>query len=229
MQGLFRLKHTPAMSLKGRISWGQEKRLATGLSSVSGTFLAMRQRSENDTQGPALRIGSPGEWLEAAKSALRGEFHSPLHHTCLAVSTEDFRDPQSRITLSETEQDATGTPQAKIKWRVNLRVAISIIEYVAAMDAALKRLSLPPFRKFPCLVNPDELTAVLRNISHHVEATGMGTSPRDAVVDPASRVFGCSNFWIVGTSALPTGSHANPTLTAFALAFRLADHLTRSA
>ncbi len=229
MQGLFRLKHSPAMSLKGRISWGEEMRIAAGLPAVSGTFLAMRQRSEYDTEGSARRIGSPAEWLDAAKSALLGEIYSPLHHTYLAVSAEDVRDPQSRITLSETQQDATGMPRAKIEWKVDPRVATSIIEYVAAVDAALKRLDFPPLRKFPCLASPDDLTAALRDNSHHIGATGMGTSPRDAVVDPDSRVFGFSNFWIAGTSVLPTGSHANPTLTAFALAFRLADHLTRSA
>jgi choline dehydrogenase-like flavoprotein len=229
MQGLFRLKHTPAMSLKGRISWAEEKRLAAGLPAVSGTFLAMRKRSEYDTEGPARRIGSPAEWLEVAKSGLRGEIYSPLHHTYLAVSAEDIRDPQSRITLSETLQDATGTPRAKIEWKVDPRVATSIIEYVDAVDDALKRLSFPPLRKFPCLASPDELTAALRDNSHHIGATSMGTSPRDAVVDRDLRVFGFSNFWIAGTSVLPTGSHANPTLTALALAFRLADHLTRSA
>ena len=73
----------------------------------------------------------------------------------------------------------------------------------------------------------DQLTAMLRDNSHHIGSTGMGSSPREAVVDSNLKVFGFSNLWIAGTSVLPTGSHANPTLTAFALAFRLAERLTR--
>lgn len=227
MQDLFRLKKTPTMNLKGRISWAEKKRLDSSLLAVSGTFLMMRHRSECDLEPniPARRTGTFSDWVLAASSAARGRIYSPLHHTYLAVSAEDMRNPESKIVLSQEQTDASGTPRAKIEWRVDHKVAESIREYVDAIDAGFIRQGLGPLRRFPFMGDPDQLTAVLKDNSHHIGSTGMGVSPDDAVVDSDLRVFGFSNLWIVGTSVLPTGSHANPTLTAFALAFRLADRL----
>jgi choline dehydrogenase-like flavoprotein len=53
----------------------------------------------------------------------------------------------------------------------------------------------------------------------------MGTSPHDSVVDPDSRVFGCANLFVTGSSVFPTASYVNPTLTIIALAARLGSYL----
>jgi choline dehydrogenase-like flavoprotein len=230
IQELFRLKKTSAMNLKGRLSWSEDKRLRSGLLAVSGTFLMMRKHSEFDTHstGVGPRIGSFQEWIATIKSAARGKLYSPLHHTYLAVSAEDIRSPESRITLSDGHTDSAGTPRARIEWKIDKRVAESISTYVDTIDASLKRQGLGTLRKFHFMTELDRLTNVLKDNSHHIGSTGMGFSPQDAVVDSNSRVFGFSNLWIAGTSVLPTGSHANPTLTAIALALILADRLTFS-
>lgn len=230
IQDLFRLKKTPAINLKGRISWAEKKRIDSSLLAVSGTFLMMRNRSECDLEPTAAtrRTGTFSDWALAASSAIRGRIYSPLHYTYLAVSAEDMRNPESKIVLSEEQTDASGTPRAKIEWQVDNKVAKSIRDYVDAIDASFIRQGLGSLRRFSFMDDSDQLTAVLKDNSHHIGSTGMGGSPEDAVVDSDLRVFGFSNLWIVGTSVLPTGSHANPTLTAFALTFRLADRLAIS-
>jgi choline dehydrogenase-like flavoprotein len=53
----------------------------------------------------------------------------------------------------------------------------------------------------------------------------MGTDPHSSVVDAQCRVHEVDNLYIAGSAAFPTSSQANPTLTAIALALRLAAHL----
>ncbi len=53
----------------------------------------------------------------------------------------------------------------------------------------------------------------------------MSSGPAGGVVDGDLRVHGAENLYVVGPSVFPTGGCANPTLTAVALALRLADHL----
>jgi choline dehydrogenase-like flavoprotein len=53
----------------------------------------------------------------------------------------------------------------------------------------------------------------------------MALLPEDGVVDPQLKVFGTENLYALGAATFPSGSFANPTLTALALAVRLADHL----
>jgi choline dehydrogenase-like flavoprotein len=50
----------------------------------------------------------------------------------------------------------------------------------------------------------------------------MGESDRDGVVGPDCRLFGAANLFIAGSSVFRTSAAANPTLTAVALALRLA-------
>ena len=55
--------------------------------------------------------------------------------------------------------------------------------------------------------------------------TRMHADPAYGVVDADCRVHGIDNLYVTGSSVFPTGGCANPTLTAVALALRLAEHL----
>jgi choline dehydrogenase-like flavoprotein len=57
----------------------------------------------------------------------------------------------------------------------------------------------------------------------------MGHTARDGVVDRDCRVFGAANLFVAGSSVFPTSGEANPTLTAVALALRLAALLAAEA
>lgn len=227
VQGLFRLKNTASMDLKARISWSSEERSRSGMLAVSGTFLMMTRPSEFDysNAGTRFRRPVPSDIPILIRTAMRGKPYSPVHHTYLAVSAEDLRNRESRITLSKTQIGPDGRPRAEVDWVVDPRVAASIIEYTRRLDGAFSKCGLGTLRKFDFMSGPESLLRELKDNSHHIGSTSMGRTGEDGVVDPDLKVFGFENLWVAGTSVLPTGSHANPTLTALALAYRLADHL----
>jgi len=61
--------------------------------------------------------------------------------------------------------------------------------------------------------------------SHPAGGTAMGRSPDDGACDVNLRVFGLDNLYVASASAFPHQGANNPTLTAVALALRLAAHL----
>jgi choline dehydrogenase-like flavoprotein len=60
--------------------------------------------------------------------------------------------------------------------------------------------------------------------AHQIGTIRMGTNRNDGVVDKNLRAFDSANLFVVSTAVLPTSGQANPTLTAIALAMRLAEH-----
>lgn len=225
LQDLFRLKNRSGIAYKARISWSGEQRKSDQLLAVSGTLLMMRARSEfhpEDSGGPGI---SPTDWWNVIPLLAKGYVFSPIHHTYLAVSAEDLRDPESSISLSPTAVDTYRNPLAVIDWRVSTRVADSIIHYTEKFERLLRTCDLGTLRRFPFVNDSCSLRNHLRDNSHHIGATSMGSDRSTGVVDKQLKVFGINNLYVGGTSVLPTGSHANPTLTALALSLRLADHL----
>ena len=74
----------------------------------------------------------------------------------------------------------------------------------------------------------DEL-GVPSSMAHHLGTTRMSDRPEDGVVDTDGRVHTVPNLYIAGSSVFPTSGYVNPTLSAVALAARLADHLATTA
>jgi hypothetical protein len=69
------------------------------------------------------------------------------------------------------------------------------------------------------------LFAELHDAFHHMGGARMAEHAGAGVVDRDLRVFGCDNLSVLGAAIFPSGSFANPTLTAIALALRLAERL----
>lgn len=63
--------------------------------------------------------------------------------------------------------------------------------------------------------------------NHQMGGARMAASAGEGVVDRDLRVFGTTDLYVAGACTFPTGSFANPTLTAIAFALRLADQLSR--
>jgi choline dehydrogenase-like flavoprotein len=63
---------------------------------------------------------------------------------------------------------------------------------------------------------------------HPMGTLKMSSSPKFGVCDKNLKVFGTSGIYVTDASVFPTGSNSNPTSTAIALAFRLADHLSKN-
>merc|ERR1711972_119305 len=64
-------------------------------------------------------------------------------------------------------------------------------------------------------------------LGHHLGATRMSADPSTGVCDGQCKVHGVDNLFVAGTSVFPSAGCADPTVTALALALRLAQHLTR--
>ena len=225
-QSVFKMQDRGDCTSKGRISWSEAARASHDLLAVSGTFLMSRSSSpfEYPVSSENRRINSYDVW-QMLKSLARGVIYSPLHYTVLAVSAEDARDSNSRVLLSTTNSDKFNQPRAIMDWHVSPKVSESIIQYLETFEAFIASQNLGKVRRFEIATSREKLHKALTDNSHHIGTTSMGPNQEESVLDSDLKVFGFENFFVVGTSVLPTGSHANPTLTALALAYRLADHL----
>lgn len=91
--------------------------------------------------------------------------------------------------------------------------------------AGLGELELDPRvgRRDPALLS------LFHDANHQMGGARMATSARDGVVDASGAVFGMPGLFVAGAATFASGSFANPTLTALALAIRLADRLAGQA
>ena len=70
---------------------------------------------------------------------------------------------------------------------------------------------------------PDNYTRA--TIQHAVGSMRMGSSRQHSAVDPNQRVWAYDNLYVADASVFPVAPVPNPSLTAVALALRLADHI----
>lgn len=104
-----------------------------------------------------------------------------------------------------------------------LEMAATFCEEVAGQFAAQGwgEITLDP----RLLARDPALFADLHDAYHQMGGARMAASAAEGVVDANLTVFGCANLSVCGAVVYPSGSFANPTLTALALAHRLADFL----
>ena len=145
------------------------------------------------------------------------------HTAWCALVTEQFPNPDSRVTLSH-ETDLFGQQRIRLDWRlqeVDLRTMRRAMEIFAGSVAACAHGRV---RLTGDLSNPD-FRGIVGISCHHMGTTRMSEDPRTGVVDPNLRVHGIDNLYICSSSTFPTGSWVNPTLTIVAMAVRLASHI----
>jgi choline dehydrogenase-like flavoprotein len=158
-----------------------------------------------------------------ARPRMPGFFHrNPARRYAVRFHAEHLPNPDSRVTLT-TERDALGLPRLAIDLRYRETDVESLIrahecfaDWLKRNDLGAMTWSVPPERRAAHIVEQ------CYDGHHQIGLTRMGETSRDAVVDADCRVFGAANLFIAGSSVFPTSSAANPTLTAVALALRLA-------
>jgi choline dehydrogenase-like flavoprotein len=153
------------------------------------------------------------------------QMRSLIDHTRFQVICEPTPDPDSRVTLS-AEKDALGLNRVKVDWRLGDQTKRTIdrtLEHIAmelsragvadvTLDAPISEQGWPAsFSQEGCW--------------HHMGTTRMHDAPKLGVVDRNCRVHGIDNFYIAGSSVLPTAGGDFPTTTIVALSLRLADHV----
>lgn len=147
-----------------------------------------------------------------------------------AMKIENFMEqeprPQNRVSLSD-KRDMFANPRARLMWSISDMDMRTMRVLHTRLADDLRRRSIGRLDS-PLLAGNPEPWPIVRDASHHMGTTRMGTDRRTSVVDPNCRVHGIANLYIAGSSVFPTAGYANPTLTIVALALRLADHLKRT-
>jgi len=138
---------------------------------------------------------------------------------------EHLPDPESRITLSN-RQDTYGLPRAAVDFRYTRANADLLIRLHDCFDAWLTRTGTGTLRWLvPTEERADFILAQCYDGHHQIGTARMGQNEHTGVVDSDCRVFGSANLFLAGSAVFPTSGEANPTLTAVALAMRLAKGL----
>lgn len=141
---------------------------------------------------------------------------------------EHLPDPQSRATLSG-QRDALGLPRLAIDLRYREQDAEPLIRAHDCFAEWLERACLGQMTwSVPREQRAAHIIAQCYDGHHQIGLTRMGATSRTGVVDADCRAFGAANLFVAGSSVFPTSGAANPTLTAVALALRLAALLASS-
>lgn len=144
----------------------------------------------------------------------------------LQYHAEHLPHRDSRVTLS-AERDAFGMPRLMIDFRYTLADAEPLIRTHESFADWLRGARLGAlYWSVPAHDRVDHILSQAKDGRHQIGTTRMGETERTGVVDKDCRVFGVANLYVAGTSTFCSSGHANPTLTAAALAMRLAHKLT---
>lgn len=200
----------PALGLGRTLS--QLWRMTRGLDYVARvTALAAR-----GCQSTAYGLGHGG-WSTLAQPGRRFSRLELWH------SIEQSPHPDNRVRLSDA-RDALGCRKLELHWHWS---AQDIEMTIKAQELFARALETAGLGRVERVRQADGSPHLARPAgSHHLMGTTrMHEDPRQGVVDANCRVHGLDNLYVAGSSVLPTGGYANPTLTLVALALRLADHL----
>lgn len=116
-----------------------------------------------------------------------------------------------------------GHARIGLHWVVDGREVAAAAVASEALDGWLTASGAGELRADPRLAARDP--ALLDDFSHSSHMMGgarMAERAADGVTDAQGQVFGMPGLWVAGASTFPSGSFANPTLTAIALGLRLA-------
>lgn len=142
----------------------------------------------------------------------------------IRFDAEQSPSPENRVTLSRDERDAFGVPRLHVAHRVGDTDRENYHRSLTLLAEGFARSGFGTYTP-PSL---DHLLSLeLTDATHQMGLVRTGTRPETSVVDPDLRVWGTRNLYISSTGVFPTASHAGPTMTAVAVATRLADHLRR--
>jgi choline dehydrogenase-like flavoprotein len=140
---------------------------------------------------------------------------------------------QAPTTRSYLSLDPSRPPEdaaLMLHWGFDGREMDAVSVFTAELDRQFRQTGLGRIAIDPRILDRDPaFLATCRDSNHQMGGARMAADPADGVVDRNLRVFGIDNLHVLGAATFPTGSFANPTLTALAFAMRLADHLLEGA
>ena len=174
-------------------------------------------------QNPVGGVFSDVDGFEGANPLEKARNNSIAMHMVL----EPVPNPDSRITLSQTQLDVFEQPKLEVKWLVDdadLNHAYRAMELIA-MEFGRMALGRGYSQLFK---DNSQWPKHMEAGKHHCGTTRMSDDSKTGVIDANCKVFGIDNLYIAGSSVFPTIGYANPTITIVALALRLSDHIKQT-
>ena len=133
----------------------------------------------------------------------------------------------SRVTLTD-EKDEFGMERLFVDLRYCEEDACSAIRAHEILDRSLRANGKGRLEYiYPSNQLHERILEQAFDGYHQIGAARMGLDPAKSVVGPDCDVHGLPNLFVASCSVFPTGSHANPTLLATAMAGRLAERIVR--
>jgi choline dehydrogenase-like flavoprotein len=140
----------------------------------------------------------------------------------VGVEVEQVTCSESRITL-----DPTDPQRVVLHWALDGAAEMCAIRSLALeLQSSFAAQGLGTVTLDPRVETGDPtLLDGFHDAYHQMGGARMASSAAEGVVNSQLKVFGTENLYALGAATFPSGSFANPTLTALALSVRLADHL----
>ncbi len=151
-----------------------------------------------------------------------------LGRYALHYHAEQSPSRSSLVKLTE-DRDRNGTPRLEIDLQYQNIDVESVIRSHAILDRSLRDKGKG--RLTYRLPEAERASSVLSQASdgfHQTGTTRMGASATNSVVNRDCRTHDLINLYIASSSVFPSSGQANPTLTATAVALRLADQMTNA-
>ena len=194
------------------------------LKGLAGRILAGDGRGALATIRQSLRLAAvlvPVVWryvVDRRSSTILGR------EVWLGLELEQVPTDKSYITLDPDYPPETAP--VLLHWDldgVELRTARVMAEEVAARfaEGGFGHVEIDP----RLLAEDPAWLDQCHDAKHQIGGARMAASAAEGVVDADCRVFGTQNLFIAGAAVFPSGSFANPTLSAIALSLRLSAHL----
>ena len=139
----------------------------------------------------------------------------------LGIEVEQVACAQSTIALDPDHPD-----RVRLHWALDGAEMAAITAMAKAVRTRFAESGLGKMVLDPRVEAGDpSFLAECHDAYHQMGGARMAVNAEEGVVDARFKVFGTENLYALGAATFPSGSFANPTLTALALAVRLADHL----
>jgi hypothetical protein len=209
-----------------------ENPVHSGFAVLRGCLRAAQRRDVRGALASALRI--PGA-LPAILQLLHGRFVQkrlvfPRGSTLfLHIDVEQAPRYENRVYLGQS--GAEGRRPLHIDWDLDADTARTARRVQMHFDRFWTLNGLDHVAALT-YVDPgeqsDEWARNVHDIYHPAGTTRMAADPALGVVDANLKIHGSSNAFVVGSSVFPSMGAANPTLTAMALAIRLANFIDRA-
>ncbi|CAD7032218.1 GMC family oxidoreductase [Pseudorhizobium endolithicum] len=150
---------------------------------------------------------------------------NPGRRYALHYNAEHLPNPNSRIQL-DSRRDPTGCHRAAINLQFSRSDAEPVVRAHSMLADWLSKNRLGNLIwRCPKEQQVDYVLEHARDGVHQIGTARMAATPQDGVVDENCCAFGSRNLYVAGSAVFPTSGHANPTLSAIALAVRTSRHI----